>query len=429
VIREVYEELGLLLLKNGVKIDPDPNPNISVFEDHNFHFNDFNWEGLLLSGFKETPEYTLINPIFKTQFFLYELNNSISIRLSQDNPEYDVIEWKTPRDWVDQFELQLVQIPPPVLSLIRSLLTNKTVLIAAFSLEQKNNQPIGLQTEIELHPGIFPLPLLSLTIKPATSTNCVIIGDKENRYVIDPGSHVESENKRLVKVINGIIGKDELQGVILTHHHIDHWSSIPYMDKHLPYFLQIYAHEKTQNLIRSDEIKIDKIIKDRQIFDLGFDNKNKEWMLESQYTGGHAQDHFVFLDKRFNALISGDFVAGVGTVLIQDMGQYFRSLDMLLNQKIGMIIPAHGPVHYKGHDLLEQYKRHRLARLDFIIKAFNFHKNQATVEQLTEQAYKDVNKEYHQFAQLQVETYLRYLIEENKVEKNENQFVLLDSTF
>ena len=110
------------------------------------------------------------------------------------------------------------------------------------------------------------------------------------------------------------------------------------------------------------------------------------------------------------------------------MGQYFRSLDLLLSSNIGSIIPSHGPIHYKGQNLLEQYKKHRLARLDLIISAFATNNNLATVEQLTEHAYKDVVKEYHQYAQMQVKTYLRYLIEENKIEKQKDKYFILEKT-
>ena len=98
-----------------------------------------------------------------------------------------------------------------------------------------------------------------------------------------------------------------------------------------------------------------------------------------------------------------------------------------MNQDIGVILPAHGSVHYNGKKLLKKYKDHRLARLDLILKAFQSFNNQATVEQLTDQAYQDVAKEYHQYAQLQVKTYLKMLEDEDKVESKGEKFQYLGS--
>ena len=75
--------------------------------------------------------------------------------------------------------------------------------------------------------------------------------------------------------------------------------------------------------------------------------------------------------------------------------------------------------------LLQKYKSHRLARLDLIVKAFKTCNNLATIEELTSLAYQDVEKEYHQYAQIQVRTYLKMLQEENKVELKGNKYQYL----
>lgn len=423
-IREVYEEINLLLLKRGVLNISGPNE--ITLQEIEKSFTDYDWGGLILSGFKETPEFSLINPIFKAQYFIYELNNSISdsISIDENHPEFETLEWKKPLEWISLFESQQIQIPPPVLSVLRCFDLNLTPNEAAKLSENKNNRPIGLQTEIEIHPGIYGLPLPSPTLKPATTTNCFLLGDNEHRYIIDPGSHLESEKKRLLAVLEGLNRKDNIKGIILTHNHIDHWSSIPYLLENLSYSIPIFAHELTESLINNEKIKITNKLSDEQIIDLGYDHLNNKWNIKSIYTGGHAPDHFTFLDNRFNALIAGDFVAGTGTVLIENMGNYLKSLDKFINLNIGVIMPAHGPIHHKGHQLLQKYKDHRLARLDKIIEAFSKN-NKATVDQLTEYAYQDVDKQYHQYAKIQVKTYLKYLEEENRVENADEKYNLL----
>ena len=258
---------------------------------------------------------------------------------------------------------------------------------------------------------------------PATTTNCLLLGDQEHRYLVDPGSHLEDEKRRILQVVKEISGKYGLRGILLTHHHRDHWQSVSYLQKELN--VPVFAHEKTKRLLTeaNADFTIDRLIQDQSNLDLGFDSLNRDWQLEVLFTGGHSQDHVVFLDKRFNALLAGDMVAGIGTVLVENMGQYLDSLDRLMALNIGTLVPGHGTLQYNGQKLLQQYKNHRLGRLQLILDAFSKYSNKATIDELTEIAYSDVVKEYHEVAKMQVQTYLRYLEEKNEVIQEGNKFI------
>ena len=422
--REVLEEIGLVLIRPQLKQVP-PAEEITL-QSLEYSREEYDWSGLLPAGFKQTPEFTIVNPIFKTQYFLYKLNNGITFKFPEDHKEFDEWAWKKPQEWIDGFENQQIRIPPPVLSLLRTFIPDKTAQEAAILSELRNTKPIGLQTPIEIHPGVYVIPLKSKTILPATTTNCFIIGDSEHRYIIDPGSHLEEEHKRLNQVIAELTGKNSLQGILLTHHHRDHWQGIPALINE--YNIPIMAHQKTKALLEdaTSEFNVDTILKDGQVLDLGFDGKERPWKLEVLFTGGHSQDHVVYLDQRFDALLAGDLVAGVGTVLVENMSEYLTSLDRLIEKKIGMVLPGHGTVHYEGEKLLRRYEEHRLQRLNLILEAFTKHENVATVDELTEHAYSDVDKEYHDVAKMQVQTYLKYLEEKKEVVKEENKFKKID---
>jgi glyoxylase-like metal-dependent hydrolase (beta-lactamase superfamily II)/8-oxo-dGTP pyrophosphatase MutT (NUDIX family) len=411
--REVLEEIGLILLKKELKIIT-PARDIEL-QNLEYVLNEYNWQGLLPAGLKETPEFSLVNPIFKAQFFLYKLPDDIDIHLPAEHDEFDLIQWNSPNDWIEGFENQTIMIPPPVLSLLRTFLPNNTPFQAAALSEKRNSLPVGLQTEIEIHPGIYVIPLKSETILPATSTNCFLLGDDDHKYLIDTGSHLDEENERLYQILKGLNPHINIKGILLTHHHKDHWSSINYLQKQMN--IPVFAHEKTKMLLSTINAPfvIDKILSDGQIIDLGFDKRNKPWKLEVLITGGHSSDHIVFIDQRFNALLAGDMVAGVGTVLVENMKEYFDSLDKLLSRNIGALLPGHGGIQYEGEKLLRQYKEHRLQRLNLIIEAFQKHSNIATIDQITEIVYSDVAKEYHEFAKIQVKTYLNYLADKNEV--------------
>ena len=422
-LREVLEETGLYLLANNLK-QGEPAEEVKL-QDLSYSKNDYDWNGLIPAGLKVTPEFTITHPIFKTQYFLYKLSTEVKLEINPNHKEFDSFAWKKPEEWVEEFENQQIRIPPPVLSLVRTFIPHKTPLEAAKLSEAKNLKPVGLQTEIEVHPGVYGIPMKSHTILPATTTNCAIIGDANHRYIVDPGSYLEDENKRLLQVIDELVSKESLKGILLTHHHKDHWEGIPYLQKELN--VPIFAHEKTKQILNDQnvDLQVEKTLTNNVILDLGADVKNREWKLEVLFTGGHSRDHIVFLDKRFNALLAGDLVAGVGTVLVENMSEYLDSLDMLLTKNIGVILPGHGGMHYDGHKLLSKYKSHRLERLNLILEAFIKYSNQATIEELTEQAYSDVDKQYHEFAKMQVQTYMKYLEEKGEVEKENNKFRLL----
>jgi glyoxylase-like metal-dependent hydrolase (beta-lactamase superfamily II) len=66
------------------------------------------------------------------------------------------------------------------------------------------------------------------------------------------------------------------------------------------------------------------------------------------------------------AVIAGDMVAGVGTILIDpsegDMAEYLASLEALLALAPARLLPAHGPVITDAPGKLREYLAHRRMR-------------------------------------------------------------------
>ncbi|MHA2366218.1 MAG: MBL fold metallo-hydrolase [Candidatus Hodarchaeales archaeon] len=414
-IREVFEETNILLAKTKIQ-DSSKNEPITL-ESLNLPFDEFKWDTLIPAGIKDTPKFTNIS--FHTQFFLVEYNSKHELKIDASNPEFSEGQWKSPKEWLLAFEQQQLQIPPPVLEVIR-MINQHTIPNAARALESKNNFPVGLQTKVEVHPGIQVIPLLSHTVKPAITTNFIIVG-RDQYFLVDPGTSFPNEINRLNEILNnGISSIEAIEAILLTHHHEDHWSSVPYLQEQ--YNIPVYCHQGTKNHL-PDEIFVTKVLSDGDLIELGYDcyTKNK-WNLKVIYTGGHSHGHILFLDSRFNALLAGDFVAGIGTVLVGDMGQYITGLRRLLDLHVGVIVPGHGPVHYNGQSLLENYLDHRLERQRLILESFDSEttKTSLTVMDIVNYAYKDVPQEYYQLAARQVKTYLVYLVEKNLIQqKNE----------
>jgi len=79
-------------------------------------------------------------------------------------------------------------------------------------------------------------------------------------------------------------------------------------------------------------------------------------------TPGHSPDHCAFVLENENALLSGDHVLGQGTTVVQDMYEYMKSLDLMVNLSPTRLYPGHGCYVVDGLDLLQRYVAHRLER-------------------------------------------------------------------
>jgi glyoxylase-like metal-dependent hydrolase (beta-lactamase superfamily II) len=141
---------------------------------------------------------------------------------------------------------------------------------------------------------------------------------------------------------------------------------------------------------------------------------------------GHTRGHLCLIEDGSGAVVAGDLVAGVGTVIIDppegDMADYLASLDRLLGEKPGAIYPAHGPVVPGGVQKLEQYRTHRLERERLVIEALQKRKGPATPAQLVPDAYPDVKPELYPYAERSLLAHLVKLVREGRASETDQGF-------
>ncbi|MBT3223934.1 MAG: MBL fold metallo-hydrolase, partial [Proteobacteria bacterium] len=179
----------------------------------------------------------------------------------------------------------------------------------------------------EVSPGIRVVALPSPTLYPATHTNCYIIGNGLVS-VVDPPS-VETADVLAERLKKG----ERPQRVILTHHHLDHTGGAMVLRQ--SYSIPVVAHSATKSLL-GGKVQIDEEVADGALLECGGRT------MIARHTPGHAPGHLILLDQQTKALIAGDMVAGIGTVVIGaqhgDLGQYLASLDLMRNLKPSVLL-------------------------------------------------------------------------------------------
>ncbi len=197
-------------------------------------------------------------------------------------------------------------------------------------------------------PGIRVVALRTPTLPPATHTNIYLVGpDAGPVAVVDPGSPYPDQQAALLAILAGI----DVACVLLTHHHGDHVGGAVALAaaRGVP----VAAHRLTAERL-AGWVEVTQLVDDGDLVNGA----------RAIHTPGHAAGHLCFAVG--GAVIAGDMVAGLGTILIDpdegDMGSYLASLEALLAEPPGPLLPAHGPTIADGPAKLREYLAHRRMR-------------------------------------------------------------------
>lgn len=231
--------------------------------------------------------------------------------------------------------------------------------------------------------GIRSLDLRSPTLPPATHTRCWVVGHRAFT-VFDPASPWSDEQERLDEAF--LAAGVPVERIVLTHHHPDHVGGAVALRDVLAARGQqvpIVAHAETARLLAGD-IDVDEQIADGAQLSCG------GVTLDAWHTPGHAAGHLVFHDRASGAVVAGDLVAGVGTILIDpwegDLGLYLASLERTQALGARALLPAHGPVLEHADAVLGFYVAHRHQRTAAIVAALD-HLGETTADVVAKVVY------------------------------------------
>jgi glyoxylase-like metal-dependent hydrolase (beta-lactamase superfamily II)/8-oxo-dGTP pyrophosphatase MutT (NUDIX family) len=233
---------------------------------------------------------------------------------------------------------------------------------------------------VEFQKGLFLAALRTPTLPPATHTNAWIvqIGGGE-LAVVDPGSPYPEEQATLERVLADLAAEGlTLREIWITHAHADHVGGV--MALRARRDLTLRAHpDVAERLPRGAGFCVPLTDGDRL---------HRRW--RAVYTPGHARGHMAFLDEGTGALLAGDMVSTLSTIVIDppdgDMADYLASLARLRELRPRTLFPAHGSPTQGAVEKLEEYLAHRAAREAKVLAALAA---PGTLDEVTARAYDD----------------------------------------
>ena len=370
--RELFEEVG-------IRIDP---------------------AGLVDVGRWVTPAFAPRR--FDTCFFLAKCPASEEPRVMTD--EHDIGEWIRPADAVAKWTEGQILTAPPVLHALRCLSAGLNNVEARMkAVPWANGETIP---EIEMRPGIVMVPLRTPTLPPATHTNCYVIGAGEV-VVIDPASPYEEEQA----ILDGVLAKRKVREIWLTHLHRDHVSGANHLKQQ--FGVKIAAHPITARDLEG-VVEVDRTFQQDERLNL---SGKPGWSLSVIHTPGHARGHVCIFEENNGSLITGDLMAGFGTIVIDPpeghMATYLDSLERMQRLPVTALFPAHGPVMANAKKKIQEYIDHRIDRERKIFAAWERgHREPAAI---VREVYMDVAPAMYALAERSVIAHLEKLREERRI--------------
>ena len=416
--RELFEELGVLAARGGETLTKGQRASLlddlesgrmlwpALLKHYELYLdaNDFTYVGRWV-----TPPFNARR--FDTWFFLVNCPAKQEPYLTAG--ELQAGEWITARDAYERWLRDLVVAVPPTLHALRTLADGVTPsLVDRFlSLTHAHGE---VARRITFRPNYICFPVRTPTRPPATHTCCYLIHTSAELLIVDPGSPYEDEQQALAECVDEMIAEGRrVRAIIVTHLHPDHIGGVNALKAHLGGEVPVAAHAETAAAL--SEVQVDQLIEDGEMITLDGEPQLK---LQALHTPGHARGHLCFYDADRGALLTGDNIVGVGSVLIDppegNMRDYLNSLERLRAlPNLTVLFGGHGPAVATPYRKIEEYIAHRLEREQNILQAVR--EGATDPKQIVAKVYTDVSPKAYAMAERAVLAHLEKLREDGLV--------------
>ncbi len=412
-LRELYEETGLLLIAAEVpaeELERRSRELAARLEDRERFGPALDAVGAILDASRLVYAGRWLTPPlgplrFDNRFFLLEWPEREREQPRAASTESAEVEWVRPAVALERWSRGEIITAPPILHLLRVLAEDGPEA----GLERLRNPVeanLGPHRRVEFQPGVILFPLLTPTLPPATHTNTYLLGHGDSALV-DPGSPYAEEIEGLLAALAAAETEGRrVRAIWLTHHHPDHVGGVQRVREALG--VPVLAHPATAERLRPLGIEIDDALEDGQRIVLAGD---PDFVVRVLHTPGHARGHLSFLEERTRALIGGDMVSGVSTIVVDppegDMNDYLASLERLASLEPSTLFPSHGPTIRDAVGKLRAYIEHRLWREERILEAWR--EGVRDPEELVTRVYDDAPEIALPLARRQLQAHLERL--------------------
>ncbi|KYF71816.1 MBL fold metallo-hydrolase [Sorangium cellulosum] len=258
------------------------------------------------------------------------------------------------------------------------------------------------------------------TLPPATHTNSYALGGREV-LLVEPATPYEDERREWLAWARGFAAQGRtIVAIAVTHHHADHVGGARFFAAELGE--PVWAHAEAAP--RLPGVPIARRLADGDVVRLGGPEPMEIRVL---HTPGHAPDHLCFLEEAQGALVCGDMVAGVGTILIDpregDMAVYLAQIERLAALGARVALPAHGRPIDAPEALFRRYIAHRLGREQKVAAALDgAGAGGATLDGLLPVVYADTAPALWPIARLSLEAHLIKLEREGRARRGDDRW-------
>jgi glyoxylase-like metal-dependent hydrolase (beta-lactamase superfamily II)/8-oxo-dGTP pyrophosphatase MutT (NUDIX family) len=379
--RELLEETGVLKARGTVaQADIEAMRHALLDEKASFgellkkHALRLHAEDFLDAGRWVTPPH--LPRRYDTRFFLVEAPAEAKAEVWRG--ELTEGEWISPNAALNRWSGGTALLHPPQVYAFQTMAVFRSVESAQKALRNPPHAPDFIATRLEFQMGIRLFPVRTPTLPPATHTNVYVLGNSD-LVVVDPGSPDDAETDKLKAFLEALRADGfKAKATILTHHHSDHVGGVKRLG------LPVWCHAVTAQRLG---ITADRVLQDGEVLEIG----GMRWKV--LHTPGHASGHICLFDAYASkALIAGDMVAGIGTIVIDppegDMAEYLRQLQRLKDVGARTIYPSHGPPIPDGPAKLDEYVKHRAWREEKVLAALSA--TPQALEAIVPKAYDDV---------------------------------------
>jgi glyoxylase-like metal-dependent hydrolase (beta-lactamase superfamily II) len=223
-----------------------------------------------------------------------------------------------------------------------------------------------------------------------------------------------------VDAIMAALGASTVSHIVVTHTHRDHSPAARLLQERTgaptygwgPHPVDTDARDRE----RVEEAGDTDFVPDVTVQD-GDTIRGNGWTLECIYTPGHISNHVCYALVEERGLFSGDHVMGWSTSVVSPpdgrMGDYLRSLELLLSRQDEIYWPTHGPPVRDPKALVRAFIAHRHEREDQILDCLSA--GLSTIEEMVPVIYADVAAELHPAAARSTFAQLVHLVQTGSV--------------